>query len=145
MVYLLSGLLAGGILTAICWPLFSKGDSMESAILEETEWDLLLRKKDVVLANIQDLDFEYRCGKLSVEDYNRSRDELTAEVGRVFDAIDRIEGAQDLDSLIRTEVAARRSKSAGGEAASKPGYCPECGHSNSRKNKFCAECGTPLR
>ena len=69
MLYLFCGLLGGAILTAICRPLFRREDTLESAILEETEWDLLQRKKEVALGNIQDLDFEYKCGKLSQEDY----------------------------------------------------------------------------
>jgi hypothetical protein len=142
MVYLLSTVLTGGVLTAICWPLFSRNDSVESAILEETQWDLLQRKKDVVLANIQDLDFEYKCGKLSAEDHKRIRGELTAEVAGVYADIDRIESDQDLDALIRTEVAVRRGKS----ARTKPQTttCPNCGHANTNKNKFCSECGTKL-
>ena len=142
MVYLLSAVLTGGVLTAICWPLFSRNDSLESAILEETQWDLLQRKKDVVLGNIQDLDFEYKCGKLSAEDHKRIRSELTAEVAAVYSDIDRIESDQDLDALIRTEVAARRDKAAKTNPHSHT--CPDCGHANTIKNKFCSECGTKL-
>lgn len=135
MIYLFSGLLTGGILTAICWPLFARGDSAESAILEETEWDLLQRKKEVILGNIQDLDFEYRCGKLSAEDHNTVRAELATEVGQVFEAIDRLEKTHDLDALIRREVASRQTPKSG---------CPKCGHTNPERNKFCAECGSRL-
>ena len=41
MIYLLCALLGGGVLTAICVPLFRKEHTLESAIIEETEWDLL--------------------------------------------------------------------------------------------------------
>jgi hypothetical protein len=145
MVYVLTGILAGGVLTAICWPLFAGGDAVESAIIEETQWDLLQRKKNVVLANIQDLDFEYTCGKLSDDDYRSSRTELTAEVSRVYRDIDRIESEQDMDSLIRTEVAARKKARATPGATKAAATCLECGHDNPAKNKFCAECGTQIR
>ena len=138
MIYLVSGLLTGGVLTAICWPLFARGDSVESAILEETEWDLLQRKKDVILGNIQDLDFEYKCGKLSVADHERVRAEFVAEMGKVFEAIDELESTQDLDALIRREIDSRQ------KLTPKAGTCPECGHGNSPRNKFCAECGSKL-
>jgi hypothetical protein len=139
MIYLISGLLAGGVLTAICWPLFASGDTPESSILEETEWDLLQRRKDVILGNIQDLDFEFRCGKLSVGDHGRVRAELAGEAAEVFAAIDRIEASEDLDALIRREVASRK--------VSLPASltCPDCSHVNPTGNKFCAECGGPLR
>lgn len=138
MVYILSGLLTGGVLTAICWPLFSRDKSLESSVLEETEWDLLIRKKEVILGNIQDLDFEYQCGKLSAEDYNKLRAELTAEAAGVIESIDEIEATQDLDALIRRETTARKG------GASKSNVCIKCGHTNPRKNKFCADCGAKI-
>ena len=140
MIYLLCALLGGGVLTAICVPLFRKGHSLESAIIEETEWDLLLRKKEVLLGNVQDLDFEYKCGKLSEVDYKQVRREMTAEVAQVLDRIHGLEVALDLDTLIRREVAARKDP-----AAKTPSQaCPSCGANNPSKNKFCAECGAKL-
>src|SRR5881392_2000290 len=114
MLYLFCAILSGAVLAAICRPLFRKDDALESTIIEETEWDLLQRKKEVVLGNIQDLDFEYKCGKLSPEDYKKVRAEMTAEAGAVFRQIDDIENAQDLDALIRREVSARRQKTGEG-------------------------------
>src|SRR5437763_12179612 len=112
MVYLLCALLGGAVLAAICTPLFRKERTLESAIIEETEWDLLQRKKEVILGNIQDLDFEYKCGKLSDEDYKKVRAEMGGEAGAVLRQIDAIEKTQDLDALIRREVSARRQKTA---------------------------------
>ncbi len=139
MVYLFCGILGGAILAAICRPLFRKDDSLDSAIIEETEWDLLQRKKEVILGNIQDLDFEYKCGKLSEEDYTKIRSEMSAEAAAVFHDIDNIESSKDLDALIRREVLARQ----------KPGQstntvCPSCGAKNPATNKFCADCGARL-
>src|SRR5438128_5290057 len=108
MIDLLCGILSGTILGAICIPLFRKEDTLESAIIEETEWDLLQRKKEVVLGNIQDLDFEYKCGKLSEEDYQKIRGEMSAEAARVFQEIETIESDADLDALIRREISARK-------------------------------------
>ena len=79
MLYLLCGILGGAVLGAVCIPLFKREETLESAIIEETEWDLLQRKKEVILGNIQDLDFEYKCGKLSAEDYQRIRSEMSTE------------------------------------------------------------------
>jgi hypothetical protein len=140
MVYLFCGILGGAILAAICRPLFRKDDSLESAIIEETEWDLLQRKKEVILGNIQDLDFEYKCGKLSEEDYTKIRGEMSAEAAAVFHDIDNIESSKDLDALIRREVQARRDKPGQAEQA----LCPSCGFKNQAKNKFCADCGARL-
>src|SRR5947207_7374224 len=142
MIYLFCGILGGAILGAICAPLFRKEQTLESAIVEETEWDLLQRKKEVTLGNIQDLDFEYKCGKLSEEDYQKIRGEMSAEAAMVFKDIEIIESEADLDALIRREINARKRKSKTAEPAIS---CSSCGSSNPAANKFCAECGAKLR
>ena len=142
MVYLFCGLFGGFILAAVVRPLFRKDDSLESAIIEETEWDLLQRKKEVVLGNIQDLDFEYKCGKLSQEDYTHVRAEMSAEAAAVLRQIDDLEQSQDLDALIRREVKARRQNAA---AELQSLTCPSCGVKNPKSNKFCSECGVKLK
>ena len=141
MIYLLCALLGGGVLAAICVPLFRRETTLESAILEETEWDLLLRKKEILLGNLQDLDFEYKCGKLSETDYHQVRKEMTGEVAQVLDQIHGLEASLDLDALIRRELAARKAPGAKGA----PLACPSCGANNPSKNKFCAECGAKLK
>lgn len=141
MTYVLCALLAGGVLTAICVPLFRKEHTVESAIIEETEWDLLLRKKEVLLGNIQDLDFEYKCGKLSDSDYSQVRKEMMSEVAAVLDKIHGIEASLDLDALIRREIGARKNPSTKKSLQA----CPSCGATNPPKNKFCAECGAKLK
>ena len=141
MTYLLCALLGGGVIIAICVPLFRKESTLESAIIEETEWDLLLRKKERLLANIQDLDFEYKCEKLSEGDYTQVRKEMASEVATVLEQIHSLEASLDLDALIRREVAARK------DATPTKGSlhpCPSCSFNNPPKNKFCAECGAKL-
>jgi len=140
MVYFFCALLGGGVLAAICVPLFRKENTLESTIIEETEWDLLVRKKEVLLGNIQDLDFEYKCGKLSETDYQQVRQGLTGEVAQVLEHIHGLESSLDLDALIRREVTARK----GGASKETRNACPSCGSSNPTKNKFCAECGAKL-
>ena len=141
MVYLFCGLFGTVLIAVVVSPLFRKDDSLESAIIEETEWDVLQRKKEVVLSNIQDLDFEYKCGKLSEEDYKQIRAQMGTEAAAVFREIDHIESSQDLDTLIRREVTLRRHRN----AAPSQIACSACGISNPTTNKFCAECGTKLK
>lgn len=141
MIYIICAVFSGAILAAICKPLFRTDDSLESAIIEETEWDLLQRKKEVLLGNIQDLDFEYKCDKLSPEDYRKIRGEMNAETAVVLHEIDSIESSKDLDALIRREISARKSKA----KPSNKTACPSCGFDNLATNKFCAECGVRLK
>ena len=142
MIYLFCGILSSAVLGAICIPLFKKEDTLESAIIEETEWDLLQRKKEVILGNIQDLDFEHKCGKLSDEDHQRTPNEMSAEAALVLQEIEPIESAKDLDALIRREISARKTRS---KPASPTTSCSSCGASNPPSNRFCAECGAKLK
>jgi len=140
MVYLICALLGSGVLAAICVPLFRADNTLESAIIEETEWDLLQRKKEVLLGNIQDLDFEFKCGKLSEADHTQIRKEMTNEVASVLEHIDQLEKSLDLDVLIRRETDSRK-------ASAKPRSqiaCGTCGAKNPPSNKFCSECGAKL-
>src|SRR6185295_15575820 len=126
MAYLICAILGSGILVAICVPLFRKDNSLESAIIEETEWDLLQRKKEILLGNIQDLDFEFKCGKLSDSDYHQVRGEMTADVSVVLEHIENLEKSLDLDVLIRRETDT-------GKGAAKPKahtFCGSCGAKN---------------
>jgi hypothetical protein len=145
MLYLFCGLLSGAILAAICRPLFRNEDTLESAIIEETQWDLLQRKKEVMLGNIQDLDFEYKCGKLSDDDYRKIRAEMSAEAALVLQEIDNIEASADLDALIRREVSARKTKAKAAVANAPTTACATCGAKNPISNKFCSECGAKLK
>jgi ribosomal protein L40E len=140
MYYVICAFLGSGVLAAICFPLFRKDNSLESAIIEETEWDLLQRKKEVLLGNIQDLDFEYKCGKLSDTDYKQVRSEMTSEVAVVLEHIDQLEKSLDLDVLIRRESDVRK----GSSNQRAQNLCGSCGAKNPPTNKFCSECGTRL-
>ncbi|HEX5000430.1 MAG TPA: zinc ribbon domain-containing protein, partial [Terriglobia bacterium] len=136
MLYVFCALLGGGVLMAIAVPLFGRRDTLESAIIEETQWDLLQRKKEVTLGNVQDLDFEFKCGKLSESDYRGIRADLMNDAARTLAEIDQLEASMDLDALISREVAARNNSEARKSAA-----CPACGSKNPPTGKFCGECG----
>jgi NADH pyrophosphatase NudC (nudix superfamily) len=141
MLYILCALLGGGVLLTISLPLFGRRDTLDSTIIEETQWDLLQRKKEVTLGNVQDLDFEFKCGKLSESDYRAVRADLMNEAARTLEEIDRLEASMDLDALISREVAARRNPAAN---TRKSKGCPTCGSKNSSGSKFCGECGAKL-
>src|SRR6185436_2667156 len=140
MTYLICAILSTGVLAAICVPLFRRDNALESAIIEETEWDLLQRRKEVLIGNIQDLDFEYKCGKLSKTDYQQVRSEMTAGVAVVLEHIEQLEKSLDLDVLIRRETDALKVTSRTKSQIA----CVSCGTKNPPSNKFCAECGARL-
>jgi len=51
----------------------------------------LLRKKERVYENIKDLEFEYKMGKLSEDDYQRLRGEFSSEAYQIMREIESLE------------------------------------------------------
>lgn len=90
-------------------------------------------RKAVIYENLRDLNFEYRVGKLSDEDYKRTKLELQSELATVLAGIDRLKGAEAAPA-----PAAKPSR--------KPpaAVCPHCKASFDRPLKFCGECGKPM-
>jgi hypothetical protein len=54
-------------------------------------FQLLVRRKQTVYENIKDLEFEYRMGKLTEEDFLRLREELAHEAADLMRQIDQLQ------------------------------------------------------
>lgn len=91
-------------------------------------------RKAVIYENLRDLNFEFRLGKLSEEDYQKTKLGLQQELAIVLAEIDRLSGsAAPAPAAMKKETAA-------------PGLeCPHCGARFERAQKFCGECGKPMR
>jgi len=102
----------------------------------------LKRRRLVLYENLQDLEFEYKAGKLSPQDYQALRVDYTAEAAQLMAASQELEITRTEDAFIEREVAARRARSA---AEAVPSYtCSQCGYENPLPVKFCGECGAQL-
>lgn len=93
-------------------------------------WLHLERRKATIYENLRDLQFEYRVGKLSDEDYQRTKLELQGELAGVMAEIDQMKSGAPVQV-----VAA---------AAADPLVCPHCKARFDKKLKFCGECGKPM-
>lgn len=96
----------------------------------------LEERKARIYEGLRDLQFEYRVGKLSEEDYQRTKAELQADLARVLAEIDEILGKGP------KPVAVSRAEAAPAAASVR---CPFCGAAFERPMKFCGECGQPMR
>jgi hypothetical protein len=100
-------------------------------------WQHLDTRKAAIYENLRDLQFEYRVGKLSDDDYQRTKRELQAELATVLAEIDTMKAGRKPEA-----VAARNGRP---EPAPAPaGVCPSCGAKFDRALKFCGECGKPM-
>ena len=56
-----------------------------------TRLDFLEERRDAVLANLRDLNFEFRAGKYPAEDFAAQRDSLESEAATILTEIDVLE------------------------------------------------------
>ncbi len=91
-------------------------------------------RKAQIYENLRDLQFEYRLGKLSDEDYQKTKQGLQGELAKVMAEID----------AIAPQKAAAPAAQAAKPAAPGPAQCPHCGAKFAQPLKFCGECGKPM-
>jgi hypothetical protein len=153
-------LMAAGVLAALLLPLVTGAARDRRVTRGPTELDTLLRRKATLYANMKDLEFEFRMGKLSEADYKRLHDDDRAEAARILQEIDTLEDRDDADAIIEREIAARESgkpaRALGGGLASAPAAgatpaavagdarCAGCGATVRASDRFCAQCGRAL-
>jgi hypothetical protein len=95
-------------------------------------------RKASIYENLRDLQFEYRLGKMSDDDYQRSKQDLQKELARVMAEVEKVAGGQQV-----------KMKPAGAPAPAsnkKPAFiCPHCKAEFAQTLKFCGECGKPMK
>lgn len=94
-------------------------------------------RKERIYENLRDLQFEYRVGKLSDADYQRTKVGLQQELAAVMAEIDRILGKPG-------PVAPAPTPASAAETLPDPLKCPKCGTKLDKPMKFCGECGAPM-
>jgi hypothetical protein len=92
-------------------------------------------RKAAIYENLRDLQFEYRLGKLSDQDYQRTKLELQSQLAGVLAEIDKIKGSA-------TAPASKPKPASKKQELSK--HCPHCGATFDKPLKFCGECGKAM-
>ena len=99
-------------------------------------------RKAAIYENLRDLQFEYRLGKLSDEDYQSTKRDLQKELAAVLAEVDRVRAeltAGDVAKAAAAPVKPIKPKAAAGFV------CPNCGANFKDPLKFCGECGKPMK
>jgi hypothetical protein len=115
-------------------------------------------RKAAIYENLRDLQFEYRVGKLSDQDYQATKKDLQKELATVLAEVDRVKAslsqsgpqpvAQPIAGPLANARGSERSRAQGAprEGAVAAGLrCPHCGARFERALKFCGECGKPMK
>lgn len=116
-------------------------------------------QKESVLAAVRDLDFDFKTGKVSEEDYQSLRAQLMAEAAQYIEMEKK--GDDQLEEMIQVRRAVKQQGSkcphceapvqAGQRFCSKCGsevnteLCPSCGRKIQAGDLFCSSCGNKLQ
>jgi len=92
-------------------------------------------RKMAIYENLRDLQFEYRVGKLSDEDYQQTKKDLQKELAGVLAEVDRI----------KLQLTSNGAVPAPAPKPADPLTCPHCGAKFQEALKFCGECGKPMK
>jgi hypothetical protein len=131
---------------------------------EEHEVSTLLAERERTLSALQELDFDYKLGKVPEEDYPTQRANLLqkgAAVLKRLDELTRHTSPVDKDASLEAVIASRRKKKSASSLTDDDieslvlkrrkrritktaGYCPKCGKAVLASDKFCPSCGKLL-
>lgn len=134
---------------------------------EEHELSTLMAERDRVINSLQELDFDFKLGKIPEDDYPTQRVALLQRGAEILKKIDslapQLTSTQDTEARLEKAIAARRAD--GAVAASKvsddeleamisvrrqgrtkksAGFCPRCGKPVTVTDRFCPSCGKSL-
>jgi len=133
MIIFAAALLTVGVLVFIV--------SVRAKDLPEPEpvspFDHLDQRKAAIYENLRDLQFEFRVGKLSDQDYQQTKQDLQKELAGVLAEIDKVK--QTLESQATTPAQSKPSKK-----QPQRFICPSCKAEFQTPLKFCGECGKPM-
>jgi NADH pyrophosphatase NudC (nudix superfamily) len=140
------------------------GRRSRAVTVDEHERSTLLAERERIITALQELDFDFKLGKVPSEDYPLQRQELLQKGAEVLRRIDEMEAslpAQPAEARLEAAIASRRADSAPATISDDDleslisarrsehkqksgGFCPQCGKPVFTTDKFCPGCGKSL-
>jgi hypothetical protein len=99
----------------------------------------LEQRKSQIYENLRDLQFEFRLGKLSDADYQKTKLDLQRELAKTLAEIEAILPGQSKAASVPAAAPAPVAK-----ARRDATDCPHCGATFAQPMKFCGQCGKAL-
>src|ERR1700693_3599012 len=137
MVFAVAVLLVVG---AIVFTLFVRAQDLPEAPPVSPTAHLEQRKAQIY-ENLRDLNFEFRVGKLSDADYQKTKLDLQRELAKVLAEIDAVQAAQPKLAQPAAKAVAATVQS---KASTNGNLCKHCGATFPQPMKFCGECGKAM-
>lgn len=134
---------------------------------EEHELSALMAERDRIINSLQELDFDFKLGKIPEDDYPTQRASLLQKGAEILKKIDslapQLVSTQDTEARLEKAIAARRADGAVVTAPAtdddleamvsarrrsrtkkSAGFCPRCGKPVMVADRFCPSCGKSL-
>ena len=134
---------------------------------EEHELSTLMAERDRVINSLQELDFDFKLGKIPEEDYPLQRSTLLQKGAEILRQIDtlapQVTSTPDTEARLERAIAARRADASVAKVAvsdddlesiissrrrsrtnKSAGFCPKCGKPVMVTDRFCPSCGSHL-
>lgn len=118
----------------------------------EQELSVFEAERDRILAALQELELDFKMGKILPEDYQASRAEWMAQGVRALKQIDLLEdhqaGARESGAPppdLETELEAAVARLRGSQGETRSGFCSRCGAALVAGDRFCSRCGSPVK
>lgn len=113
----------------VLWPALKGRQERWEYSDEDTPLGRLGARKEVLVGNLADLDFEFAMGKVSEDDYMSLRNSLKRQTLKVMEQMEVLAAGQP----VRTSLPAKETRG-----------CSSCGNAAPRGARFCPSCGSPL-
>ncbi len=151
MLFLCIALISALTLWYILLPLWRPAAALATS--PATPIETLPERRDNLLRQMKELEFDYSMGKVDANDYERMRGELASETS---DVLSRLEASSaprgsatrthNLDVEIELEIQIARARrrlvpSGPTPRADDLWHCTECGRQMAGSDRFCASCG----
>lgn len=151
MLFFCIALISALTLWYILLPLWRPAAALTTSPATPTE--TLPERRDNLLRQLKELEFDYSMGKVDASDYGRMRDELASETSDVLSRLeasstrhDPASSTRNLDLEIELEVQVARARRRFAPTGPTPRaddlwHCTECGRQMAGSDRFCASCG----
>ena len=126
---------AAGMGAYVLWPALTGVGPRWEISEDDTPEGRLAVRKEVLVGNLADLDFEFAMGKMSEEDYRSIRESLKRQTLKVMEQIEVLEQSE------RAVSGDRPAESGSSRSAA---FCSSCGSSLPGKARFCPDCGSKV-
>lgn len=150
----LAAILIGGAFYLVALPILQHARRVSappSLTMEQERLDDLLADRDAAFQALRELNFDYRVGKITNEDFVAFEAHLKRNAAACLKALDEWEQETEstFDGVLEQAIHARKHTLIRADLADRVEEgdgrtCPKCGNPAALEDRFCAGCGAPL-